>query len=188
MKRFDFYFGIASYNRKDRQPMLRLLNSFGYPKEQILLAVQCEQDFKEYEPIYGDMATIIYQEGKNISDNKNAILDYIVEHLENQRVVILSDKVRAINWIGRSRKTHTVETKAQMDKLVRTAFELTRQIGGRVWGCYTLDNTFFMKNTSVRSVICNPVLSGIDAPCEIEFFLCHKFDNSSGCMFAHAFI
>ena len=134
MKRFDFYFGIASYNRKDRQPMLRLLNSFGYPKEQILLAVQCEQDFKEYEPIYGDMATIIYQEGKNISDNKNAILDYIVEHLENQRVVILSDKVRAINWIDRSRKTHTVETKEQMDKLVRTAFEITRQIGGRVWG------------------------------------------------------
>lgn len=55
MKRFDFYFGIASYNRKDRQPMLRLLNSLGYPKEQILLAVQCEQDFKEYEPIYGDI-------------------------------------------------------------------------------------------------------------------------------------
>ena len=147
MKKFDFYFGIASYNRKDRQPMLRLLNSFGYPKEQILLAVQCEQDFKEYEPIYGDIATIIYQEGKNISDNKNTILDYIVEHLENQRVVILSDKVRAINWIDRSRKTHTVETKEQMDKLVRTAFELTRQIGGRVWGCYTLANTFFMKNT-----------------------------------------
>ena len=136
MKKFDFYFGIASYNRKDRQPMLRLLNSLGYPKEQILLAVQCEQDFKEYEPIYGDMATIIYQEGKNISDNKNAILDYMVEYLGNQRVVILSDKVRAINWIDRSRKTHTVETKTQMDKLVRTAFELTRQIGGRVWGCY----------------------------------------------------
>lgn len=169
MAKFDYYFGIASYNRKDRQPMLKLLNKWGYPKEQILLAVQCEKDFKDYEPLYGHMATILYREGRNVSDNKNTILEYMTEHLDNAKVVILSDKVRGINWMDKKKKTHAVETKEQMDKLVQMAYELTRQIGGRVWGCYTLDNTFYMNNTITTNMQVLGCFMGIVDPSEQKF-------------------
>lgn len=168
-RKYDYYFGIASYNRKDRQPMLKLLHKWGYPKEQIILAVQSEKDFKEYEPLYGDIATVIYREGNNISDNKNTILEYMTEHLGNAKVVILSDKVRGINWIDRKRKTHTVETKQQMDRLVSKAYELTRQIGGKVWGCYSVGNTFFMKNTITTNMQMLGCFMGIVDPSEQKF-------------------
>lgn len=143
----SYYFGIASYNRLERQHILKLLNSMGYEKDEILLALQTKKDYEEYSERYGDMATILYKEGSNCCYNKNTILDYVVENLNNTRVVMLSDKVKGIVYKTRKGELREVKTKYELDRLVKIAFLLTKKMGAEVFGCYTVSNKLFMRNS-----------------------------------------
>lgn len=170
MNRYPYYFGIASYKRPHRQPMLHLLHAWGYPKEQIVVSTQTMEDYEAYSRTgVGDIATLIYRKGQNISDNKNTILDYVAGNCGNAKLVILSDKVRGINWYDRNGITHKVKSKEQMDRLVTIAYELTEQIGGRVWGCYLMPNTFYMKHTITTNMQMLGCFMGIVSPKEQAF-------------------
>lgn len=144
MNKPSFYWGIASYQRADRQPMLKILAGMGYTRDEIILSTQTEQDYADYLERYQDMATVIYRPGKNVSDNKNTVLDYITEHCDGTRVVMCSDKVRGINWMDQYKKTHRIETREEMDSLVKKAFGVTRMLKGCIFGCYSVGNTFYM--------------------------------------------
>lgn len=147
MENKSFYFGIASYNRLERQYILLLLNKMGYGKDQILLSVQTAADYKAYKAKYDSMATILYREGKNCCENKNTILDYVVKHLNNTRILMLSDKVRGITYKTRKGELKEIKTKKELDKLIETAFVITEKLGAEVFGCYTVPNAMFMRNT-----------------------------------------
>lgn len=142
----SFYWGIASYQRPDRQPMLKLLSGMGYTRDEIILSTQTEEDYTTYLEKYGEMATVLYRKGKNVCDNKNTILDWIAENGGGTRVVICSDKVRAVNWMDRGKHLHKFETREQMDRLVKTAFGVTKMLGGSVFGVYSVGNTFYMSH------------------------------------------
>lgn len=144
MNKPSFYWGIASYQRPKRQPMLKLLSAMGYGKDEIILSTQTEQDYREYKELYDKMATVIYRPGKNCCDNKNTILDYVTKNLEGTRVVICSDKVRGVSWMGKDGKLHKFETREQMDRFVKNAFGVTKMLGGCIFGCYSVGNTLFM--------------------------------------------
>lgn len=143
----SYYFGIASYNRLDRQNMLLLLNKMGYEKDEILLSVQTKADYDAYKERYDDMATILYKDGKNVCDNKNTILEYLIEHLDNTRVVMLSDKVRGVVYKKRNGEMVEFADRYTFDRMIKTAFLITKKLKAEVFGCNTVMNKLFMKNT-----------------------------------------
>lgn len=164
-----FIWGIASYQRPDRQPMLQLLAGMGYTREEILLSVQTEEDYKEYAKRWGDLATLLYRPGKNISDNKNTLLDYAAGKLGNPRMVICSDKVRAVCYLGPDGQLHDIETREQMDALVEKAFKITEKARAEIWGCYSTGNAFFMKHTISTNQQILGCFMGIANPARQQF-------------------
>ena len=189
MQENDFYWGIASYKRPDRQPMLELLSGMGYTKDNIILSTQTESDFEEYKKLYSDKATVIYREGHNVSENKNTILDYAVKALGNHRIVMCSDKVRGVEYLGKDKKLHGIVTKEVMDAIVKKAFAITERLRGEIWGCYSVGNAFYMKHTISTNQqilgcfmgIANPSLQSFDPKQplkeDFEFVLRHVMNR-----------
>lgn len=147
MEKSSFLWGIVSYKRHDRQPMLNYLSNMGYTKEEIILSLQTKEDYEIYKELYDQKATIIYREGNNISDNKNTILDYVVENCGNTRIVMCSDKVRGVQWLPQKGKLKTIETREEMDKFVKKAFFVTKQLKGSLFGLYSVGNAFYMEHS-----------------------------------------
>lgn len=142
---YDYYFGIASYHRKDRQPMLAYLRSMGVPPDRIIMSVQTKDDLNDYLPLYGKECTIIYREGSNVSMNKNTLLDYMEEHYQGVPLIVLSDKVRGIQkMVGRA----TVDiTNEEFVKLCEAGISITRKLCGACFGVYSVENTMFMEHS-----------------------------------------
>lgn len=165
----DFFWGIASYHRPNRQPMLNLLHGMGYERERILLAVQCEEDYKEYTRLYGGMATILFRKGNNISDNKNTILEHLVHECDNAPVVMTSDKVRGIQYLSRDGRLNEITTRREMDSFVHKCFVVTKMTGARVFGCYSVGNKFYMSHTMQFNMLMLGCFMGIIDPSEQAF-------------------
>lgn len=164
-----FFWGIASYHRPNRQPMLNLLHEMGYERERILLSVQCEEDYNEYKRLYGGMATILFRKGSNISDNKNTILEHLARKCENAPVVMTSDKVRGIQYLTRDNQLKTIDTKGEMDEFIHKCFFVTKMTGARVFGCYSVGNKFFMSHTMQFNMQMLGCFMGIIDPSEQSF-------------------
>lgn len=147
MDKPSFYWGIASYDRIDRQPMLLNLAEMGYERHEIILATQTPTDFEQYSEKYGELATILYRPASNVSENKNTILEHLRDHCGNTRVVMCSDKVRAINRMGKDGKLYPITTREEMDALVKKAFFVTKRLGGSAWGFFPVGNTFYMSHS-----------------------------------------
>lgn len=156
MDKPSFYWGIASYDRADRQPMLSLLSEMGYRRNEIILATQTPTDYEKYRERYGEMATVVFSEGCNVSENKNTVLRYIRDHCENTRVVMCSDKVRGIKYMDRDKRLNGIYTREEMDLFVKKAFYVTEILGGCLWGVYSVCNTFYME----RSISTNMPMLG----------------------------
>lgn len=165
----EFYWGIASYHRADRQPMLTLLHAMGYGKERILLSVQCEEDRDEYTRRYGDMATILFRKGCNVSENKNTILEHLERECGNAPVVMLSDKVRGIRYLSAGGLLVEITTRREMDSFIHKCFVVTRMLGARVFGCYPVENKFFMSHTMQFNMQMLGCFMGILDPSEQAF-------------------
>lgn len=146
MDRPSFYWGIASYDRVDRQPMLLNLAEMGYQRHEIILATQTPTDFEQYSEKYGEYATILYRPASNVSENKNTILEHLRDHCGNTRVVMCSDKVRAINRMGKDGKLYPITTREEMDAFVKKAFFVTKRLGGSAFGLFPIGNTFYMSH------------------------------------------
>lgn len=142
----NIVWGIASYKRADRQPWLMQLHKWGYGKKDIILSTQTKADYEEYSKKWGDHATIIYRQGENVSDNKNTILDYLKD--DPRRLVMNSDKLRGVNILRADGKgLRAVETREEMEGLLKYMMETSDKLGGEIAGCYSVENTFFMSHT-----------------------------------------
>lgn len=148
----DIVWGIASYQRPDRQNMMNYLHQLGYPRDRIIISTQTKEDYEAYTSLHGGKATIIYKEGKNCPQNKNTILDYYNErydqYFRGTRLVMCSDKTEAVRFLGEDGKLHHIRTKEQMDGLVEKGFHLSQFYCADAWGVYTTDNTYFMSHTT----------------------------------------
>lgn len=165
----DIIWGIASYNRPDKQYMLNYLHGLGYPKEQILLSTQTTRDYEEYTRLFGDKATVIYREGENVGDNKNSLLDYYCANYKDAHLVICSDKVKAVQYLGADKKTHKIEKREHLEAIVRKAFYLADYYGAELWGCYTTSNAFFMSHTTTINALLIGCFMGIVNPQRLRF-------------------
>lgn len=169
MDKPSFYWGIASYKRADRQPMLLSLAEMGYERDEIILATQTEEDYAEYNHRYGEIATVIYRGGHNVSENKNTVLDYLCDVRGNTRVVMCSDKVRGVNWMDAKKQLHRIETRDEMDDLIKKAFFAAKRIGASIWGVAPVANTFYMERSMSTNLFLLGCFMGILNPATTRF-------------------
>lgn len=169
MSKPSFYWGIASYDRVDRQPMLLSLAEMGYERKEIILSVQTATDYDNYREKYGEYATIIFRPGSNVSENKNHVLDYLEQECGGERVVMCSDKVRAINVMGRDKKLRPITTREEMDGFVRKAFYVAKHSQAQIWGIAPVANTFYMDRTISTNLFLLGCFMGILNPAQTKF-------------------
>jgi hypothetical protein len=58
-----------------------------------------------------------------------------------------SDKVRAVNRMGKDKRLYEIATREEMDALVKKAFFVTKRLGGRAFGFFPVGNTFYMHHS-----------------------------------------
>ena len=91
----EIYFGIASYRRPDNQRTLDYLERMGIDREHIIMTVQSAEDKAQYERagIGNRVGRLIYRHGKNVSDNRNTLLESVPP---GTRLVMLDDDINAV--------------------------------------------------------------------------------------------
>lgn len=142
----NYIWCIASYNRVNRQPWLTKLHEWGYTKNQIILSTQTQEDYDAYQQKWGEWATVIYKPGTCISDNKNTLLDYVKDTGLNP--IMCSDKVRGILVLNKDKtKTVEVQTREQIDRIVRFIIKTRDVLNGEIAGMYSTGNAFFMSHS-----------------------------------------
>lgn len=169
MDKPSFYWGIASYDRADRQPMLAMLSEMGYRRDEIILATQTPTDYEKYSERYGEMATVIFRDGRNVSDNKNTVLSHICDNCGNTRVVMCSDKVRAVNALRADGKLHPIKTREELDHLVKSAYYIAERTGASIWGVAPVANTFYMERSISTNLFLIGCFMGLTNPAEQMF-------------------
>lgn len=169
MEKYSFYWGIPSYGRVDKQAMLLYLAEMGYKREQIILSTQTLTDYEEYKGKYEDLATIIYREGHNVSENKNTILEYIRDNCENTRVVICSDKVKAINVMDRAGRLTEICTRSGMEHFIKSAFYVAGMTKAQIWGVAPIKNTFYMEKSISSNLFLRGCCMGLTDPANQMF-------------------
>lgn len=164
MSKTSFLWGIASYDRVDRQPMLKMLSEMGYTRDEIILATQTSSDYEKYSERYGEMATVIFGEGHNVSQNKNNVLKYIRDNRDNTRVVMCSDKVRAINVMDKDGKLREITTRAELDHIVQAAYFIANFAKASIWGVASVANTFYMEHSISTNLFLIGCFMGLTNP------------------------
>ena len=142
----NIVFGIASYNRPDKQYFLAYLKGLGYKREDIYIGTQCRRDYEQYQDLFGKDATVVYREGENVCDNKNNLLDILTR--TGKRIVIASDKVRGIKYLTEKYKSQLIESRSVFDATVEFGYALAARNRCQLWGVYPTDNKSYLKRTA----------------------------------------
>ena len=161
-----FYFGIPSYKRSQEQLTIKYLNELGYNKENIILSTQTEEDYKAYKNLYSDFATIIFNSGNSVGDNRNNILRFLPKYSE---VVMLDDDIKSLQVLDGD-KLRNISTKTELDWYIETSFKYTKSNNARLWGVYPVNNAYFMK----KSIDKKNILIG----CVMGIINCFEFDSN----------
>lgn len=148
---------IPTYHRADNQRTLQYLEDCGVPASDIVLSVQCEDDYRAYQK-YASRCTLIYKAGTCVGDNRNNLLEYAQQN-DITRIVMLDDDISSINVLLREGDRRTAAVKKLTDTLPAFIDNLATRaddLGVKVWGCYPFENPFFQK----RSISVNNIFTG----------------------------
>lgn len=164
-----YKFGIVSYHRPDKQFMMSYLHDLGYQKEDIIIHTEEVGDYEVYKRLFGDKATILYKRGNNVCDNKNNLLEWYNENSgEDDRLIICSDKVKSVMYLGRDGKLHKMD-RDTLDSFLNKAFYVSKQYGASLFGPYTVKNPFFMSHSTHINQFLLGCFMGIVNPKETWF-------------------
>lgn len=142
----NIVFGIASFNRPDKQYFLSYLRGLGFTRDDIYIGTQCKRDYDQYTELFGREATVVFREGENVCDNKNNLLDLLSP--TGKRVVIASDKVRGLQYLDGKCKARTIDSRKTFDAVVDFGYSLASRNRCQVWGVYPTNNAYFMKRSA----------------------------------------
>lgn len=160
-----FYFGIPSYKRSHEQLTLEYLEKLGYTKDQIIISTQTQQDFADYKAKFGDRASIIFNEGNCVGDNRNNILRHLNK---DSQIVMLDDDIKSIQVLSQG-KLKDIDNKEDLDLIIQDAFDYCKKHNARIWGIYPVNNAFFMKKTTDnRNIVIGCVMGLVN---------CFEFDR-----------
>lgn len=155
----DIYFGIASYKRADNQRTIAYLEKLGIKKDRIILAVQTASDKEAYEAagIGKRVGRLVYREGKNVSDNRNTLLDSVPA---GTRLVLLDDDINAVCRLARG-KLVPIETGEEFYAMLRKGYALAAKHRTVGFGLYPVKNAYFMSIGYTERNVCIGTLFAI---------------------------
>lgn len=154
---------IPSYKRCGMASTIDLLNGDIFKKEDIIVSTQTKKDYEDYLRTYKGKATIIYRESHCVGDNRNTLLYFAKTH-GIKKAVMLDDDISAIRFINGS-LTNKPE---QLHTLFNKCFSIAERTGAVLWGCYPIDNSFFMKNSITISLLIGTCLGFLNTDLEFD--------------------
>ena len=148
----EIIFGIASYKRADNQRTIAYLDRLGVERQNIILAVQTAKDKAEYEAagIAQRVGRLVYREGKNVSDNRNTLLDSVPA---GTRIVLLDDDINAVCRLAGD-KLKPIETGEELYAMLKRGYALAARHRTVGFGLYPVKNAFFMSRGHSERNIC----------------------------------
>lgn len=155
----NFRIGIASYKRAARQFTLKYLESLHFPKDRLIMSVQCEDDLREYREAGIDkrVGKFLYREAETAGENRNTILDSVGKM---ERVVLIDDDVNHISRL-RGKELRKIETLEELDRMIERGFFLATKHRTCGFGIYPVHNAYYMSNGYSSRNIADAGLMGI---------------------------
>ena len=155
----EIYFGIASYKRADNQRTVAYLEKLGVDKSHIIMAVQTASDKEAYEAAGIDrcVGRLIYREGKNVSENRNTLLDSVPA---GTRLVLLDDDINAVCKLT-SGKLAPIESREEFDTMLKRGYSLAAKHRTVGFGLYPVKNAYFMSGGYADRNVCIGTLFAI---------------------------
>ncbi|MFA4971721.1 MAG: hypothetical protein WC683_03860 [bacterium] len=156
-------YAIPSYLRAEKQSTLAWLKKSGVPRSMIVIAVQSEADYGAYKERYaGDVRGIIYSPGRNLSENRNAILDW---NDGRDQIVQLDDDIKEVVRLERGGKLSLLDN---VISFTERGFKEAARIGTPLWGIYPVANPYFMDRKTSTWALCEGTWMGI-IECGLRF-------------------
>lgn len=139
---------IPSYNRSDKQHTFNYLLSQGYNPLDIDIFVADAEQAELYKTHNPKMVNIII--GKlGIKNIRNFIIGY---YDEETKFVSMDDDIKYIKmrnpreWEDSSFAEPEDYTEGWLDREIKLGFDLCEKSGRKMFGCYPVNNHYFMKN------------------------------------------
>lgn len=150
---------IPSYKRDFEQLTLEYLERLEFPKSQIYMSVQTEEDYNAYRAkgIDKRVEKLIYKPGNCVGDNRNTLLDAMPE---GHYIVMMDDDVKTITVLSGG-KLETVETLGGFMQIIVKGFSEAAREFTVVFGLYPTDNAYFMSNTVSDKCIVDGMFMGL---------------------------
>jgi hypothetical protein len=144
----DYRFAIPSYNRPTKQHTFKYLLSLGVNPLDIDIFVADAEQAELYKTHNPEMEHIII--GKlGMMNIRNFITDY---YPQGTKYVSMDDDIKYIKmknpkeWEESSFADEEVYTEGWLDKEIKLAFKECENSGRKMFGCYPVNNHYFMKN------------------------------------------
>ena len=141
-------YGIACYHRPQCKTLGTLLD-LGIGKDEILIAVNCEEDNDEYIRRYGKSFKIIYHKKRNVAGNRNNILEEL-----HSPCVIFDDDITAFkryvsdgSRYGHFRKMTDGE---EFRSVISECFRKAGEQRALIFGVAASDNTMIARGHSEK--------------------------------------
>lgn len=153
------HFGIASYKRPESQRTLSYLERLGVDKSKIIVSVQTRDDKAAYEDagIAERVGSLVYREGRNVSDNRNALLDSVPD---GSRIVLMDDDIKAVCRLSCG-VLHPVESPDELEALITRGYALAAKHHTVGFGLYPVKNAYFMSPGYASRSICIGTMLGL---------------------------
>lgn len=155
--KYPYYVLIPSYKREQSQRTLDMLSGEHFPKDRIIISTQTPEDYEAYEHKYGERATIIYQQGYSVGDNRNTLLQYC-EKNDIQQGIMMDDDITAL-LLCNGRK---IDKASEIDNILTKCVERSKRVCAKIWGVYPISNEFYMKKSVSVGQICIGTIYGVN--------------------------
>ena len=176
----DICFGIASYRRADNQRTLDYLERMGIDREHIIMSVQCEEDRAQYERagIGKRVGRLIYRAGKNVSDNRNTLLDSVPP---GTKLVMLDDDINAICRLD-GNGLRKVEDRDEFYFMLKRGYALAARHRTVGFGLYPVKNAYFMSaGYAERNVVIGTLFAIVNTDLRFDAEMATKEDYEYCC-------
>lgn len=176
----EIYFGIASYKRADNQRTIAYLEEIGIEKEKIILSVQSKADKEAYEAqgIHKRVGKFVYREGKNVSDNRNTLLDSVPA---GTRIVLLDDDINAICQLT-GKGLEKIKDKRSLYAMLNKGYSLAAKHRTVGFGLYPVKNAYFMsEGYKERNIVIGTLFAIVNTDLRFDTGMATKEDFEYCC-------
>lgn len=143
----DYKILIPSYQRASKQATVELLST-AYDKDDIIISTQNLEDYEAYKKKWGRLATIIYNAGECVGDNRNTLLEYLCQQGIGKGIM-LDDDITGFMCHDRT----IINDGIKVRQLLEASMSIAVKAGCSIFGAYPVPNAFFMNKKIVKNIL-----------------------------------